>query len=116
MSEVAGDLGCHGTRYVRYARGGYAYPVRTVRGALAASRPAPPVRTQRVRVAYTYATEAPGSTRQLSAATARKTTSQARADSSVNSSIFLSPAQRGVAGTPWAKSPTHAHPNPNPNV
>ena len=36
-----------GTRYVPNARGWYAYPVRTVRGALGASRPAPPVRTQR---------------------------------------------------------------------
>ena len=63
-------LGCHGTRYVRYGRGWYAYPVRTVRGALGAGRPARPVRTQRgrlVRVACTYATEAPGrSTCQLS--------------------------------------------------
>ena len=50
-------LGCHGTRYVRCARGWYAHPVRTVRGASGASRPAPPVRTQRgrlVRVARTY--------------------------------------------------------------
>ena len=65
-----GDLGCHGTRYVPYDRGWYAYPVRTVRGALGASHPAPPVRTQRarlVRVARTYPTEAPGRTRQLSA-------------------------------------------------
>ena len=58
-------LGCHGARYVPNARGWYAYPVRTVRGALGASRPAPPVRTQRgrlVRVARTYPTEAPGRT------------------------------------------------------
>ena len=61
-------LGCHNTRCVRYARGWYTYPVRTVRGALGASRPAPPVRTQRgrlVRVVRTYPTEAPGRTRQL---------------------------------------------------
>ena len=42
----AQDLGCQGTRCVRYGRGWYAYPVRTVRGALGASGPAPPVRTQ----------------------------------------------------------------------
>jgi hypothetical protein len=62
-------LGCHGTRYVRHARGWYACPVRAVRGALGASRPAPTVRTLRgrlVRVARTYPTEAPGRTRQLS--------------------------------------------------
>ena len=64
-----GGLGCHGTQYAWYGRGWYAYPVRTVRGALGASRPAPPVRTQRgrlVRVACTYPTEAPGRTCQLS--------------------------------------------------
>ena len=38
-------LGCHSTRYVPNARGWYAYPVRTVRGALGASRPVRPVRT-----------------------------------------------------------------------
>ena len=50
-----------GTRCARYARGGYAHPVRAVRGALAASSPAPLVRTARgtggrllVRVAGTY--------------------------------------------------------------
>ena len=67
-------LGCHGTRYVPNARGWYAYPVRTVRGALGVSRPAPPVRTQRgrlVRVAGTYSTEAPGRTRQLRCAPPR---------------------------------------------
>ena len=67
-SLSAASLGCHGTRYVPNARGWYAYPVRTVRGALGASRPAPPVRTQRgrlVRVACTYPTEARGRTRQL---------------------------------------------------
>ena len=96
------------------------------------------VRPWRVRVPSTYSTRGPGGqppcasgtyttreagTRSLyvrnggpgayasaQPATARKTTSQARADSSVNSSIFLSPAQRGVGGTPWAKSPTHAQP------
>ena len=55
----------HAMRYVRHARGRYAYPVRTVRGALGASRPAPPVRTERgrlARVACTYPTEAPGRT------------------------------------------------------
>ena len=41
--EQAVDLGCHGTRYVPNARGWYAYPVRTVRGALGASRPVRPV-------------------------------------------------------------------------
>jgi hypothetical protein len=63
-----GAAGVHGTRHVRYGRGWYACPVRTVRGALGASRPAPPVRTQRgrlVRVARTYPTEAPGRTCQL---------------------------------------------------
>ena len=67
-------LGGHGTRYVPNARGWYVYPVRTVRGALGASRPAPPVRTQRgrlVRVAGTYPTEAPGRTRQLRPSRAR---------------------------------------------
>ena len=44
------DLGCHGTQYVPNARGWYAHPVRTVRGALEASRPARPVRTQRGRL------------------------------------------------------------------
>ena len=64
-------------------------------------RVAQPVRTHGGRGAYASA--------QL--ATARKTTSQARADSSVNSSIFWSPAQReGVGGTPWVKSPIHAQP------
>jgi hypothetical protein len=59
-----------------HARGTYptpeagtrAYPVRTVRGALGASRPARPVRTRSgrlVRVARTYPTEAPGRTCQL---------------------------------------------------
>ena len=65
----ADDLGCHSTLYVPNAQGWYAYPVRTVRGALGTSRPAPPVRTQRgrlVRVAGTYPREAPGRTRQLS--------------------------------------------------
>jgi hypothetical protein len=41
----------------------------TVRGALGAGRPAPPVRIQRerlVRVACTYPTEAPGRTCELS--------------------------------------------------
>ena len=45
------------------ARGWYAHPVRTERGALGASRRVRPVRTQRgrlVRVARTYPTEAPG--------------------------------------------------------
>ena len=45
------------------------YPVRTARETLGASRPVPPVRTQRgrpVRVARTYPTEAPGRTCQLS--------------------------------------------------
>ena len=57
------------------ARGWYAYPVCTGRGALGASRPAPPVRTQRgrlVRVARTYPTyptEAPRRTCQLRRAT-----------------------------------------------
>ena len=81
------SLGCHGTRtqyvlyvgpwgqatlrlrYVPNAGGWYAYPVRTVRGALGESRPVRPVRTQRgrlVRVACTYPTEAPGRTCQLS--------------------------------------------------
>ena len=58
-------LGCHGTRYVHNTRGWYAY---SVRGALGASRPVRPVRTQRgrlVRVARTYPTEAPGRTCQL---------------------------------------------------
>eukprot|EP00964_Phaeocystis_antarctica_P132605 scaffold96728_cov67-Phaeocystis_antarctica.AAC.1 len=32
-SPTMGDLWCHGTRYVRHARGWYAYRVRTVRGA-----------------------------------------------------------------------------------
>jgi hypothetical protein len=66
--RVGARLGCHGTRYVPNAQGWYAYPARTVRGALGASRPAPPVRTQRwrlVRVACTYPTEAPGRTSQL---------------------------------------------------
>ena len=66
--EVVLRLRCHGTRYVPNARGWYAYPVRTVRGALGASRPVRPVRTQRgrlVRVARTYPTEAPGRTCQL---------------------------------------------------
>ena len=61
-------LGCHGTLYVPNARGWYAYPVRTVRGTLGASRPVRPVRTQRgrlVRVARTSPTEAPGCTCQL---------------------------------------------------
>ena len=68
---VSPRLRCHGARYLRYARGWYAYPVRTVRGALWARLPAPPVRTQRgrlVRVARTYPTEAAGRTCQLSAA------------------------------------------------
>ena len=67
------DLGCHSTLYVPNAQGWYAYPVR-VRGALGASRPAPPVRAQRgrlVRGARTYPTEAPGRTRQLSPRPAR---------------------------------------------
>ena len=73
MSTSTSDLGRDGARYVRYARGWYyACPVRTTeRGALGASRPAPPVRTQRgrlVRVARTYPTEAPGRTCQLRAA------------------------------------------------
>ena len=71
--RLAQHLGCHGTLYVPNARGWYVYPVRTVRGALGASRPAPPVRTQRgrlVRVARTYPTEASGRTCQLSAARA----------------------------------------------
>ena len=61
-------LGCHGTLYVPNARGWYAYPVRTVRGALGASRPVRPVRTQHgrlVRVARTYPTKAPEHTCQL---------------------------------------------------
>ena len=37
--------GTYGARYVRYGRGWYAYLVRTVRGALGASRPAHPART-----------------------------------------------------------------------
>ena len=50
------------------ARGWYAHPVRTERGALGASRRVRPVRTQRgrlVRVARTYPAEAPGRTCQL---------------------------------------------------
>ena len=31
--DVGVDLGCHGTRFARHARGWYAYGVRTVRGA-----------------------------------------------------------------------------------
>jgi hypothetical protein len=61
-------LGCLSTRYVANARGGCAYPARTVGGALGASRPAPPVRTQRgrlVREARRYSTEALGRTCQL---------------------------------------------------
>ena len=66
-ASKASHLGCHGTRYVRYGRGWYAYPVRTVHGALGASRPAPPVRHGRlVRVARTYQLEAARRTRQLS--------------------------------------------------
>ena len=64
--------GCHGTRYVRYHRGWHAYPVRTVRGALGASRPAPLARTVRgrlIRVACTYPTEAPGRACQLRVST-----------------------------------------------
>jgi len=56
------------------ARGGYVYPALTARGALEASRPAPPVRTQRgrlVRVARTYPAEAPGCTCQLRSPPAR---------------------------------------------
>ena len=53
--------------YVPNAQGWYAYPVRTVHGALGASRPAPPVRHGRlVRVARTYQLEAARRTRQLS--------------------------------------------------
>ena len=79
-------LGCHGARYVRYARGWYAYPVRTVRGALGAGRPAPSVRTQRgrlVRVARTYPTEAPGRASQLRSArsAAARTSSSSLASS-----------------------------------
>ena len=63
--EHGHHLRCHGTRYVRCARGGYAYPVRTARDARGAGRPAPPVRTQRgtlARVACTSPPEAPGVT------------------------------------------------------
>ena len=49
------DLGCHGTRYVRYGRGWYAYPVRTVRGALGARRPAPPVGAHLLNAGGRYA-------------------------------------------------------------
>eukprot|EP00964_Phaeocystis_antarctica_P124216 scaffold87898_cov68-Phaeocystis_antarctica.AAC.2 len=48
-----GDLGCHGTRYVRHARGWYAYGVRTVRGAQG-------------QAALRLSTEAPGRTCKLS--------------------------------------------------
>ena len=68
------SLGCHSTRYVPNARGWYAYPVRTVRGTLGASRTVRPVRTQRgrlVRVARTYPTEAPRRACQLGAEAAR---------------------------------------------
>ena len=51
------DLGGHGTLYVPSAQGWYAHPVRTVRGAVGASRPAPPVRTQRGRLARVARTE-----------------------------------------------------------
>ena len=54
--------GCHRTRYVRHARGWYAYGVRTVRGALGASCPATSIRTAHRRpacVARTYSAEAP---------------------------------------------------------
>ena len=64
--------GCHGTRYVRYRRGWHAYPVRAVRGALGAGRPAPLARTVRgrlIRVACTCPTEAPGRTCQLRVST-----------------------------------------------
>ena len=65
-------LGCHGMRYVHPApEAGRRNPVRTVHGALGASHPVRPVRTQRgrlVRVARTYPTEAPGRTCQLSLA------------------------------------------------
>ena len=69
--------GCHGARYVPYARGGNAYPVRGTWGpgrkppcasGSLQCRPAPPVRTVRgrlVRVARTYPTKAPARTRQL---------------------------------------------------
>tara|TARA_B100000795_G_scaffold239256_1_gene200807 strand:- start:550 stop:924 length:375 start_codon:yes stop_codon:yes gene_type:complete len=33
LQTVQSDLGCHGTRHVRYARGWYAHGVRAVRGA-----------------------------------------------------------------------------------
>ena len=56
----------------RYGRGWYAYTVRTVRGALGASRPAPPVRTQRGRPVGEACTEAPGRTCQLRSAQAAR--------------------------------------------
>ena len=66
VEYAAEHLECHGSRYVRYCRGWYAYPVRTVREALGASQ-----RGRLVSVACTYPTEAPGRTRQLSRSRAR---------------------------------------------
>ena len=51
------SLGCHGARYVPYARGWYACPARTVRVALGANCPAPhvgSVRKRLLRVVRTY--------------------------------------------------------------
>ena len=51
------SLGCHGARYVPYARGWYACPARIVRVALGASCPAPhvgSVRERLVRAVRTY--------------------------------------------------------------
>ena len=61
LLELGLHLWCHGTRYVRHARGWCAYGVRPWRN----SCPVPQVRTLRrrlVRVARTYSTEAPGRT------------------------------------------------------
>ena len=49
LAALGPDLGCQGTRYVRCARGWYAYLVRAVRGALGTSHPSP-VRTQTRRL------------------------------------------------------------------
>ena len=85
-----------------------AYPVRTVRGALGASRPAPPVRTQRgrlVRVAGTYPTEAPGRTCQLGwpLMVAKVPTSLSRTTPSSPPVSSMSPGLGSGSGWGWGE-------------
>ena len=70
VEYAAEHLGCHGARYIRYARGWYAYPVRTVRGALGASsiRRWPPRGLRLVRTGYAYQPPALGTYRRCRAA------------------------------------------------